>query len=203
MTPEQYHANAEPRKDLLKKLRADAIELQGDEREILCCFMCDPYQFGLENNLTREALEILAANDLRVQILTKGGTLACRDFDIVAAHGWKFATTILLTSQKDADEWEPNAAPLSDRKAAVMEAHKRGIKTWVSVEPVIYPDQALRVIEELLPFVDFWKVGKMNHDPNIESRVDWEAFLSDVESLLCDRPHLIKKDLAKFGKGTK
>ncbi|GAG16265.1 unnamed protein product [marine sediment metagenome] len=76
-----------------------------------------------------------------------------------------------------------------------MEAHERGIKTWVSVEPVVDPVEALMVIETLLPYVDLWKVGKLNHDPEREKAINWKNFLMKVERLLQDRPHIIKNDL--------
>ena len=56
-----------------------------------------------------------------------------------------------------------------------------GIKTWVSLEPVIDPDQALELIEQIHPFVDHWKVGKLNYR-NLE--VDWLKFREDVTKQL-------------------
>jgi DNA repair photolyase len=40
------------------------------------------------------------------------------------------------------------------RIAAIKAAHEMGIRTWVSLEPVIDPDQALELIEQIHPFVD-------------------------------------------------
>jgi len=44
--------------------------------------------------------------------------------------------------------------PVSDRIA--------GIKTWVSLEPVIDPEQAIELIRLLHPYVGHWKAGKIN-----------------------------------------
>ena len=55
-----------------------------------------------------------------------------------------------------------------------------GIYTWVSMEPVIVPSEALRVIELAHEFVDFWKVGKLNHNRDVEKTVDWPKFRADV-----------------------
>ena len=66
------------------------------------------------------------------------------------------------------------------RIAAIKAAHEMGIRTWVSLEPVIDPDQALELIEQIHPFVDHWKVGKLNYQ-NLE--VDWLKFREEVTPL--------------------
>lgn len=47
--------------------------------------------------------------------------------------------------------------------------------------------------------VDFWKVGKLNHDKAVEQSVDWPKFRDDATALLehygCK--YYIKEDLRK------
>ena len=90
------------------------------------------------------------------------------------------------------------APPIAERIEAIREAHARGICTWVSVEPVVEPDEAIKVIESLRGEVDFWKIGKLNHDRQREAAIDWRRFLMDVESALDGHRYLIKKDLERF-----
>jgi hypothetical protein len=118
-------------------------------------------------------------------VLTKGGTRACRDFDLLAKYGDKcsFGTTLVLASQEDADFWEPNAPSIADRIEALKAAHEKGIKTWVSMEPVIDPAQAIRLVKELHPFVDHWKVGKLNYNKGVSDKVDWLGFRAEITSL--------------------
>jgi hypothetical protein len=73
-----------------------------------------------------------------------------------------------------------------------------GIFTWVSLEPVVDTTEAIRVIESLRGDVDFWKVGKLNHDRQRESTIDWGRFLTDVEAALEGQGYMIKNDLAYF-----
>jgi len=77
---------------------------------------------------------------------------------------------------------------------------KEGIFTWVSLEPVINPDQALAVIHMAHPYVNFWKVGKLNHMKEYERTVDWGKFLFDAETLLTKlgAKYYIKNDLRAF-----
>jgi hypothetical protein len=73
-----------------------------------------------------------------------------------------------------------------------------GIFTWVSVEPVVDPAEAIKVVETLRGEVDLWKIGKLNHDREREASIDWHRFLMDVEAALEGHHYLIKKDLERF-----
>jgi DNA repair photolyase len=195
---DEFFIEAPPRKDILAKLEQDCNKMRGDPRPILLCFVCDAYQpHDYGPALTRQALEILAHYNMTAQVLTKGGLRATRDFDILRRNKWKFGTTVLLTDPRDRAKWEPGAATLLDRTKAICLAHETGIYTWVSVEPVIDPEQALKLIELLskMKVVDFWKIGKLNHSKEQELKIDWAKFLRDVRLLLKDKPHYIKTDL--------
>ena len=197
-----YDANANPKKFFLEKLSHKASRMNGDTPEILLSFLGDVYQPAeMELMITRGALEILNANNLPYTILTKGGTRAARDFDLMESGTARFGTTLIFMDQTHADYWEPGAATIQDRISAIQQAHDRKIPTWVSVEPVIEPDQALKVIRELHPIVDHWKVGKINHWPDIERRHDWLQFREDARGLLDDlgADYYLKESLTKLG----
>ena len=68
------------------------------------------------------------------------------------------------------------------------------------MEPVIDPEQALKVIKTANQYVDFWKVGKLNHMKEYENRIDWKNFLFNAKSLLnkLEAKYYIKKDLLAF-----
>ncbi len=80
-----------------------------------------------------------------------------------------------------------------------------GIYTWVSVEPVTDVPKVLTYISGLLPYVDFWKIGKLNHGKRlgapyarIEETTDWRAFLNMVELMIPSGQLLIKHDLETY-----
>lgn len=106
---------------------------------------------------------------------------------------------MIFTKESSRVEWEPNAAPLQSRVEALQEAHARGIRTWVSVEPVIDPRQALELIEWLNPWVDGWKVGKLNHHP-VAKTVDWMESAGEVLRVLevTGKEYLIKESLQPY-----
>jgi len=204
-----FHSDVKPKADILKRLEADCVKLQNravlsenryalESRQILLCFTCDPYQ-PIENDITREALTILENHCMKAQILTKGGSRAIRDFDILLRNDWAFGTSLSFVDEKLRQQWEPGAATFIDRVNAICSAKDKGIHTWVSVEPVIDPTEVLEVMKMVKPWVDFWKVGKINHHKYIEDRIDWRKFLEDVKVELEGCDYYIKNDLAKYG----
>ena len=170
-TPADFHREAKPRDGILKALDKDARRLADSSDPVLFCFTCDPYPAG-GSETTREALCIMAACNIPVQVLTKAGTRAERDFDLLAGMRAQFGTTLLFTDEADRQQWEPNAATVGNRIAAIREAHAAGISTWLSIEPIIDPEQALALIGLLSDVVDEWRIGKLNHHP-LAKQINW------------------------------
>lgn len=194
-----WSKNPTPKKNVLERIEADAKKMVGDPRTILLCFTCDPYQDPEAAELTRKTLLILENYNLTATILTKAGTLAVRDFDILAQNSWAFGTTLSCMTSAVQRQWEPIAPGPGDRFAAIKIAHKMGIETWLSMEPVYDPAEALKLIEVCNPYVDHWKIGKMNHHPtNINWRKFHDAAVALLEALGAD--YYIKKELAAEAK---
>lgn len=186
VTRTKFHGNPTPRKDILKKALKEIPLFSGNAEPIQLCFTCDPYQpIETTHQITRQILDAMLKHDVSCQILTKGGMRAARDFDILAKmREPSFGTTLVFTDDADRKTWEPDAASVDDRIEAVKLAKSKGIRTWVSMEPVIDPVQALELIDMLHPYVDNWKVGPINYDKNTSGKVNWKKFLVDVETKL-------------------
>ena len=204
ISTDRFHRQCLPRQAVRRRFSGDLDELEGrrDQRLILLSFGCDPYPPAPhDSSVTRAVLKLLAERDRPFTVLTKGGLRASRDFDLLThAAQAAFGTTLIFSQQSAADAWEPGAASLADRVAAIRAARRRGIPTWVSMEPVIFPDQALQIVRQVHPIVDHWKVGKVNHRPEIEKAVDWLRFREEItrlfESLGAD--YYLKKSLTEL-----
>ena len=57
------------------------------------CFTCDPYPADIDTTPTREIIEAIKTSGNHVQILTKGGYRAIRDFDLLDNNDY-FGVTI-------------------------------------------------------------------------------------------------------------
>jgi DNA repair photolyase len=200
-TSRDWHERAVPRKDVLRLFEKDAKILSGDNRRVLFCFLSDPYQ-PLESTkrLTRRGIEIAHKHNLKIDILTKGDImLISEDLPLMKQADVHLGVTLSFVNDDSRRKWEPYASSVEDRFAILMKAHAAGIYTWVSMEPVIETKEALDVIRRAHSFVDYWKIGKLNHNKSIEATVDWQEFREDVEALLVafGAKYYIKDDLRK------
>lgn len=142
---------------------ASVWQAKGETRRVLLCFTCDPYMHAeSETKITRRAIEILHAHNLNVTILTKGGLRATRDFDLLTPKD-AFAVTLTCLDNKDSEFWEPSAAYPTERMKALHEAHRLGIETWVSLEPMLYHHDVSEIIRETHSFTGHYKLGCLNY----------------------------------------
>ena len=196
---EWFHANPAPRANIMPQFVKDCIKLKGQEVDpVLFSFTTDPYQLIDEQCcLTRQGIQVLHENGLAVEILTKGGMRAARDFDLLTEKD-AFATTLTFIDPAKSVEWEPGAALPEDRMAAMKLAHEKGIRVWASLEPVIDPEQSLELIKLTHSFVDLFKVGKLNHHP-LAKKIDWHGFGWKAKKLLdgLGKKYYLKHDLRR------
>jgi DNA repair photolyase len=96
-------------------------------------------------------------------------------------------------------QYEPGASSIQSRFDAVRFFYQQGIKTWVSVEPVIDCHSAIEVIRQLSLFVDLWKIGKLNHDKTKEDSINWTEYLwSALNAVHPDSSYYVKDGLWAF-----
>ncbi len=185
---ETYFGEPKARKNILTLLEKDLKE-NVYLKQILLSFIGDVYCENADHSqTTREALQLLNEYKAPVAVLSKGGERMLRDMDVWKSFGNRIAVGTSLTFY-DADKsalWEAGAAPPAQRLAVIKEARGQGIQTFVSFEPVIEPEQTLKLIEKTLAddSVDAYKIGKLNHYKGLDKKVDWEAFLCRALELL-------------------
>jgi len=198
MAEADFHSPA-PRVDIVDKLIKDCSELRtkGEFHKVLLCFSCDPYQqINDQFQLTKRAIEILHFYGQSVVILTKGGYRAHADLPLLQTHD-EFAVTLTCDNDTQSREWEPGAALPQERIDTLKEANARGIFTWVSLEPVLYPEQSLNLIRLTHQFTNKYKLGIANY---IKSNVDWADYGHKAIALLRElkKDFYIKEDLRKY-----
>jgi DNA repair photolyase len=204
-TDREKFLQANPRKNAINLLKADVAELAAanDQREILMSFTTDPYQ-PLEqyHHLTSTAIGILINHGLHFTVLTKAGINSMVDFERLASRPdlCRYGTTLVFNREEDRQKWEPNAAPTTERVKALKAAHEKGIPTWVSLEPMIDPDQTLFLITVTHPFVDEYRLGALNHAEKTLTDDQMVDFVSKAYTLLrfYKKKFIFKKDLQPY-----
>ena len=184
---DQFHTNVRPRQNILEEIRKQIERECITGKTIHLCFTCDPYPVGHDTSTTREIIKLLKSTGNHVQILTKNGRAAMRDLDLLDENDW-FGITYAGYPDNISDpdyipEEEPGSGAPYYRIWALHEAYKRGIKTWVSAEPVLNANDVLTFIE-CADYVNLWKVGKLNYHP---SNINWKDFGRRVERALNEK----------------
>lgn len=186
------------RKNVIEQLSKDAEKLRNDKSNVLLCFTCDPYQKINESfGYTRDAIMALNRRNIGATILTKGGKRGEQDFDILAKNPKnKFGVSLTCRGLEMSKIWEPGAALPDERIRSLKLAHNKGIETWVSFEPVLFPEDVYDMIKETHKFVDLYKVGKLNYHPRAKE-INWPEFRKHVTTLLksLDKKYYLKLDL--------
>jgi DNA repair photolyase len=198
MSALDFHGAPTPRPGVLEQLRRDAVRLPAGSGPVLLCFSCDPYQpIEADHHLTRQAIEILGVANMPIRLLTKNPALALRDLDVMVRYRVDFGVSLVWMNDARRREWEPAAGTVADRLSALVQARAAGLQTWVSIEPVVDPAEALLVIRSISGSVDAIKVGKLNHDPARERKVDWPSFTRQAIALMqaVGQTYYIKRDL--------
>ena len=195
-------------KNLIRTLgkEAEILRKKKEKTPILLCFSCDPYmKFDEQHKLTRQALQVLLGNDLNVVILSKGGKRVLRDLDLFRTFPSqiKVGATLVFADDNESLKVEKGAAPTSERIETLRVLHDVGIKTFVSLEPVYTAEDSLALIDMTHEFVDEYKVGVLNYNKEISSRVNWKKFAQDVTQklIILKRDYYIKNDLKKYLEG--
>ena len=195
-TKEEY-LKVHVRTDIANQVIKEAPKYTG--KKVFLSFGSDPYpEIEKQLQITRQILQICLENKIIPVILTKSD-YACRDFDILKeANGW-YGTTLTFIGEEKSKLWEPRAAIPDTRIELLKLAHDSGIKTWVSLEPVINTDDTLQLIDITYGIVDEYKVGKLNYLPEAKN-IDWKLFYSRVvEKLIKNKSkYYIKNDLLAY-----
>lgn len=178
---EAFHGHVEPRSGIVEAVKKQ-IEKDGITGKLIhLCFTCDPYPTGYDSSATREIIKILKETGNHVQILTKGD--GRRDFDLLDKedlYGITYAGYPGLKNWLNTPVAEPGSSTPLNRLACLEEAHRLGIKTWISFEPVLDANDVLDMLNHMPVYVDNVKIGKLNYHP---SDIDWAEFGRKAESI--------------------
>lgn len=165
---ETFHSVVKPRNDIVNETRRRLEKGDIHGKLIHLCFTCDPYPTGYDTTATREIIKLLKEYGNHVQILTKGD--GSRDFDLLNENDW-YGITL-----DGSDSYPENGT----RELYI--AKERGIKTWISFEPVIDADSVLGLLYLVgtSKVADKVKIGKLNY---YLSDIDWKTFGQKAEEI--------------------
>jgi DNA repair photolyase len=196
--------NPVPRRNVLSELEKDCRANVRCQKSVLLCFMTDPYNcLEKEYRITRETLKLFLKYQIPCSLLTKSGNGFFADYDVIEKMESHVAigATLVFSKDEDRKKFEPNAAKTNERVKGLSDAKKKGITTWASFEPVLFPDQSLQIIEKCLELdcLDIFKLGKVNNFKYEGGEfIDWSDYLTKALDLIrsAGKRVYVKNDLA-------
>jgi DNA repair photolyase len=190
----EFHNCVAPRENIVEAVKNQLKSNEMKGKTIHLCFTCDPYPLGYDSTATRDIIKAIKDSGNHVQILTKNGKDAMRDFDLLDENDWFGITYAGYDESAHIGDYVPDEEPGAGepywRLYALCTAYNKGIKTWVSCEPVINTQDVLMFIE-FADYVNLWKVGKMNY---VSSNIDWKDFGEKAEELLIKKKDKTNSD---------
>ena len=163
---EVFHEDVKPRENVVEETAHYIKSKNFTGKLVHLCFTCDPYPTGYDATPTREIIKLLKESGNQVQILTKGD--GSRDFDLLDENDW-YGITL-----------DGSEGIACKRIESMFKAHEKGIKTWVSFEPVVNAETVLAQIETVAPFANKVKIGRLNYHA---SDINWKEFGEKAEAL--------------------
>lgn len=153
----------------LKLLDKEIPKYKNKIKYVHLCFSTDPFMYEQEQvcNLSLKIIDKLNANDIRCTVLTKGVSPSELGNKNGFSNKNEYGITLVSLSEKFRKEFEPDSAKFKDRIDSLKYLHKKGFKTWVSMEPYPTPNlikQDLMEILEAVSFVDKIIFGRLNYN---------------------------------------
>lgn len=155
------------------------------------CFTTDPFMQGHPEicQLSMEILRKANAAGVKCSILTKG-ILPAQLTELPLEN--EYGITAVSLNDTFNQQYEPGAALVSNRIAALRHLSEYGCKTWVSIEPYPTPNmivQNLHDILETVGFADKIIFGRLHYNKIVSAYKDHKAFYNQCASEVIEYCH--------------
>ena len=145
------------------------------------CFTTDPFMYQHDEiaQLSLKVLQRANAEGVRCSVLTKGLLpYALTELPLDNEYG----ITVVSLNDDFVNQYEPGAAPITDRIASLQALADVGKKTWVSIEPYPTPnliEQDFHEILEAVSFADKIIFGRLHYNKVVSAYPEHKRFYNE------------------------
>lgn len=166
----------------LEILDKEIPKLKSKIKSVHLCFTTDPFMYKYKEigDLSIKILRKLNEFNIKCTVLTKG-VLPIELAKLSKEN--EYGITLISLNEKFRKEMEPNSAPYKKRIDSLKKLHKKGFKTWVSIEPYPTPniiDQDFDKILESVSFTDKIIFGRLNYNKLVTSYKGYKEYYNDL-----------------------
>jgi DNA repair photolyase len=159
---EPWGRRVEVKENLPAILESELRRRRKPPGHVLLSSICDPYQPAeRRHRLTRRSIELLAARNWRIEILTRS-PLVLDDLEILKEAGASVGFSIPTDKDAIRRRIEPAAPAIEKRIEALAILHEAGIETRAFIAPIL-PLDAERLHALLAPHIDGYMVSALNY----------------------------------------
>ncbi len=181
----------------LEILSKEIPKLKSKIKSVQLCFTTDPFMYGYEEigEMSLKAIKTLNHAGIKCTVLSKGVLpleLATYSQDN------EYGTTLISLDEGYRIKMEPGSAPYSMRLEALEALHRKGCKTWISMEPYPTPnliDQDIHNILNSIAFTDKIIFGRTNYSKEVTAYSKHRHFYNEQAQYVID---FCKKRNIKF-----
>ena len=165
----------------LELLDKEIPRLRKKIKSVHLCFSTDPFMYEYDEiaQMSIAAIRKLNAAGIKCTVLTKG--ILPEKLSTLSANN-EYGITVVSLDEGFVKQFEPGAAPIAERIAALRALSEKGCKTWVSIEPYPTPNiikQDLHALLEKLSFVDKIIFGQLHYSKSVSAYSDHVAFYNE------------------------
>ena len=153
----------------LELLEHEIIKYKESIKFVHLCFTTDPFMFKNQDviNLSLKIIDKLNEFQIKCTALTKG--ILPRELSTTSKEN-EYGISIVSLNEVFRINYEPFSAPYEDRIESLLFLHRKGFRTWVSIEPYPTPNIVDQDIDDILNSVSFADkiiFGKLNYNANV------------------------------------
>lgn len=172
----------------LELLDKEIPKLKSKISSVQLCFTTDPFMNGFDEvkEMSIKAIEKLNSYDIPCTILTKG--ILPQELAKLSYKN-EYGITLVSLNENFREQYEPGATSYEARISALKKLSKKGLKTWVSVEPYPTPNIVQQDIVKLLNKISFVNkiiFGRSNYSKNATSFSGHKDFYNEQANLVID-----------------
>lgn len=165
--------------DLLKK---ELPKLKHKINSVHLCFTTDPFMYGYNDicDLSIEIIKLINSYDIPCTALTKG--ILPRELSDLSKKN-SYGITLISLNEEFRKKMEPGSAPYIDRINNLYYLHKKGYKTWVSIEPYPTPNFIEQDFDEILnsvQFVDKIIFGRLHYNGKVTKYENYQEYYNNL-----------------------
>lgn len=156
-------------KNAINLLEEEIPKYKNEIKFVHLCFTTDPFMYQKKevSDLSLKIIGFLNEKGIKCTALTKG-VLPIELTKLSKEN--EFGITLISLNEDFRKKYEPYSAPYHERINQLYSLHKKGLKTWVSIEPYPTPNiinQDFDKILDVISFVDKIIFGRLNYNSKV------------------------------------